>query len=40
MNAFTKLANTLALPLGIILMVGIVGALVWLAILGEWGLIG
>ncbi len=40
MNAFAKLATVLSAPLGIINMFGGIVAGIWLAILGEWGLIG
>lgn len=40
MNAFVKLAEALAIPLGLINTSVMILAGTWLAILGEWGLIG
>ncbi len=40
MNAFAKLATVLAVPLGLINMLGGIVSGIWLAILGEWGIIG
>lgn len=40
MNAFAKLATFLSVPLGLINMLGGIVAGIWLAILGEWGIIG
>ena len=40
MKAFLKLVNALAVPIGLITGFGGVVAEIWLAILGEWGLIG
>ena len=40
MNAFANLATVLAVPLGLINMLGGIVSGIWLAILGEWGIIG
>lgn len=40
MNAFTKIVAVLSIPLGIINTFGGIVAGIWLAILGEWGIIG
>lgn len=40
MNAFVKIAEALAIPLGLINTFVMIIAGMWLAILGEWGLIG
>jgi hypothetical protein len=39
LNAFTKLVNALAIPLGLLSGFGWIVAGVWLAILGEWSLL-
>ncbi len=40
MEAFARLLSVLAVPLGILNMFGGIVSGIWLAILGEWGLIG
>jgi len=40
METFTKLAAALSVPLGLLNMLGGIVAGIWLAILGEWGIIG
>jgi hypothetical protein len=40
MEAFNRLATALAVPLGLLNMLGGIVAGIWLAILGKWGIIG
>jgi hypothetical protein len=40
MKAFARLLSVLAIPLGMLNMLGGIISGIWLAILGEWGLIG
>ena len=40
MNTFSKLATVLTVPLGLINIFGAIVSDIWLAILGEWGIIG
>lgn len=40
METFSKLAAALAVPLGLLNMLGGIVAGIWLAILGKWGIIG
>jgi hypothetical protein len=40
MNSFAKLVSVLAVPIGLLNAFGGIIAGIWLAILGEWGLIG
>ena len=40
MEAFVRLMTVMAVPLGILNIFGGVVSGIWLAILGEWGIIG
>lgn len=40
MEAFAKFAAAVAIPLGLLNMLGGIVAGIWLAILGRWGIIG